>query len=209
MHYIVDGYNLLFRLRGKRNNLDSLRRDFIQEMDQKAELLKLDMTIVFDGHFSEGAKTRTHYRNLEIIYSPHGESADELILAELASSLDVRHEVIVTSDRDLAYRAKKLHAKTERAEDFYRTLQERYQKRSKKKVAQKGVKKASSPPVATEGKEDPETVEHYQKIFEERLKEEEKKEKPRSKKKKSRGAEEVDDYKRWLEIFERKVDEKE
>ena len=37
----------------------------------------------------------------------------------------------------------------------------------------------------------------------------EKKEKPRSKKKKSRGAEEVDDYKRWLEIFERKVDEKE
>ena len=209
MHYIIDGYNLLFWLKGDRQNLESLRRSFIQDMDRKAELLKMEMTIVFDGHFQEDEQTRTHYRNLEIIYTSHGESADELIVSELESSLDVRKEVVVTSDRELSWRAKRLHAKTEKANEFYRTLQERYRKRQKRQVKEASPKrKVKRPvPVETEVVVDDESLEYYQSVFEERLKEEERLEQKLPKRKKSEGQKKVDDYKRWLKVFEEKLDD--
>jgi len=211
MHYIIDGYNLLFWLKGDRQNLEPLRRSFIQDMDRKAALLKMEMTIVFDGHFQEDEQTRTHFRNLEIIYTSHGESADELIVSELQSSLDVRNEVVVTSDRELSWRAKRLHAKTERANEFYRTLQERYQKRQKRQVKEVLPKAKVKRQITVEPEivVVDESVEFYQKVFEDRLKEEERLEQKNPKRKKSEGQKKVDDYQRWLKAFEEKLNDEE
>jgi len=209
MHYIIDGYNLLFWLKGDRHNLESLRRSFIQDIDQKAELLKMEITIIFDGHFQEDGQTRTHFRNVEIIYTSHGESADELIISELKSSLDVRNEVVVTSDRELLWRAKKLHAKTEKASEFYRMLQERYCKRQKRQVKEVYPKQKvkRSEKIEADVVQDNESLEYYQKVFEDRLKEEERLDCQRPKRKKSEGRKKIDDFNRWLKAFEKKPDE--
>lgn len=208
MHYIIDGYNLLFRLYGDRHHLESRRRTFIQEIEKKVALLNMNVTIVFDGHFAEDEETRSHYRDLEIIYSSHGESADELILSELSSSLDPRREVVVTSDRDLCRRAKKFHSQTESSESFYRTLDQRYKKRKKKDASQAPRKTIEKPPppvyheTAKTTQDDP-----LEKIFEERLKEEEKKSRRSRKKPKSKNENKIDDFKRWQRIFEERLKE--
>ncbi|NGX57123.1 MAG: hypothetical protein K940chlam3_00006 [Chlamydiae bacterium] len=206
MHYIIDGYNLLFRLIQSRENLEISRRSFIQDLDEKAELLKLDITVVFDGHFQEDEGTRTHYRNLEIIFSSYGESADELIVSELSSSLDVRNEVVVTSDRDLAWRAKKLHAKTESTETFYTWVLERFKKRQRKQKKESVSRKVKVPEPSPEVVGSREDTDYYLEVFEKRLKEEEKKHIPRQRKK-SQEEDEVDDFKRWLRIFEKRLEE--
>ena len=210
MHYIIDGYNLLFWLKGDRDNLESLRRAFIHDMDQKAALLKLDITIVFDGHFREDEESRSHFRHLEIIYTSHGESADEVILSELKSSLDARHEVVVTSDRDLSWRVKKLHAKTEKAPDFYRKIQERARKRQKKELKKYPPQKQKvSPPSTSEPDPIPvdESIAFYEKVFEARLQEEEREAQKQPKRKKSAGQKKVDDFNRWLQIFEKRSED--
>lgn len=206
MHYVIDGYNLLFRLIGSREQLEKSRREFIQDLDEKAELLKLDITVVFDGHYQGDEGTRTHYRNLEIIYSSYGESADELILSELGSCLDARNEIVVTSDRDLARRAKKLHAKTETAEEFYLWILKRYKKRQKRKQVKEPERKrkvqTASYPQSIENGED---FDYFLKVFEERLKEEQAHHCP--KRKKGPDEKNVDDFKRWLKLFESKLEE--
>jgi len=209
MHYIIDGYNLLFWLKGDRDQLESLRRSFIQDMDKKAALLKMDITIIFDGHFRQDEETRSHFRHIEIIYTSHGESADEVIISELKSSLDVRREIVITSDRDLAWRVKKLHAKTERAPEFYRKIQERARKRQKQELKKTPPKKRPAlPPTAveTESFVKDESLTHYQKIFEARLKEEEREAQKQPTRKKSPGQQKVDEFNRWLEIFEKRIE---
>ncbi len=209
MHYIIDGYNLLFRLYGDRHHLESRRRAFIQEIEKKAALLSMNVTIVFDGHFAEEEETRSHYRVLEIIYSSHGESADELILSELASSLDPRREVVVTSDRDLCRRAKQFHSQTESAESFYRTLDQRYKKRKKKDASEEAPRKTIEKPPPPVYHETAKTTQDdpLEKIFEERLKEEEKKSRRSRKKPKSKNENKIDDFKRWQRIFEERLKE--
>jgi uncharacterized protein len=206
MHYILDGYNLLFRLINSRNDLELVRNRFISQLDKKAELLKLDITVVFDGRFQDGESTRSHYKNLEIIYSSHGETADELILAELELSPNIRREIVVTSDRDLAWRAKRMQAKTESSEQFYRWLNLRYEKKRLKKPPSKKQKTSPPPvPLSAPPPKD-ELMDHYLKQFEKRLIEEEKNFVPH-KKKATKDEKAIDDFKRWLEIFEEKLHE--
>jgi len=209
MHYIIDGYNLLFWLKGDRTHLESLRRAFIHDMDKKAALLKMDITIVFDGHFREDEESRSHFRNLEIIYTSHGESADEVIFSEVKSSLDARHEVVITSDRDLAWRVKKLHAKTEKAPEFYRKIQERARKRQKRELKSAPPKKRQTPSQKAPDSDpvpNDDSFAFYEKVFEARLKEEEREAQKQPKRKKSEGQKKVDDFNRWLNIFEKRLD---
>lgn len=208
MHYILDGYNLLFRLIKNRNDLESARKYFISQLDKKAGLLKLDITVVFDGRFQEGEGTRSHYKNLEILYSSHGETADELILAELASSPNVRHEIVVTSDRDLAWRAKRMKARTESSQHFYKWLNLRYEKKQIKKPPSRKKTASPSNPSPKTPKPKDELLDHYLKQFEERLKEEEKNAVPH-KKKLTKDEQAIDDFKRWQKIFEERLQENE
>lgn len=203
MHYILDGYNLLFRLIKNREDLEKSRKNFIFDIEKKAALLNLDITLVFDGRFQSEERSRTHYKNLEIIYSSHGETADELILSELAACENKRGEIVVTSDRDLSIRARKLKAKTETAEEFFLWLNARYKKRQKKKPPSFPKKNISQPSALPVFNPQDELQDYYLKEFQKRLPKEEKP----LKKKKSRQEQDIDDFKRWKKIFEERLQE--
>lgn len=166
MHYYIDGYNFLFRRPYGEGSLSSQREELVTAIEALASALSLDITLVFDGKYQPECQPKSHFGALEILFSGPGETADELILAEVAASENPRLEVVVTSDKGLAYRAKQLKAKTVSVEEFRKNEMKRAPK--KKLVAKPSPK--SSPPL----KKKVEVDSSYLALFEARLKEEEK-----------------------------------
>jgi predicted RNA-binding protein with PIN domain len=97
MHYVIDGYNLLFRLLVPDNNIEAYRESLIKILLKQSEEKKISMTVVFDAHHQKAEGYRTHKGRLEIVYTDFGQTADAYILSRLAPNC-----TIVTSDDHLA-----------------------------------------------------------------------------------------------------------
>ncbi len=130
MHYYIDGYNLLFRSVGAGiADLKLHRESLIQSLNIKVASLKLDVTIVFDSQYFPGDGSRSHFKHLEICFTPIGITADEYILLELQHCKAPQSQIVVTSDRDLAYKARNLSAGTESVDEFLGWMNKRYKKK--------------------------------------------------------------------------------
>jgi hypothetical protein len=157
MHYIIDGYNLLFRMLHAGDNLKEQRQDLIGDISKKVECLQMDATIVFDAHFQEGDLTRSHVSRLEVLFTAAGETADEYIIDSLKLEKKPRQETVVTSDKKLAWQARRLLAKTETVEEFLEWLNKRYKNKLRQKknkpvlllTAQKPISQQSLPCIET------------------------------------------------------------
>lgn len=189
MHYYIDGYNLLFRAFGASvDDFKTRRNSLISSLNVKIGSLKLDVTVVFDSQYLAGEGSRSHYKHLEICFTPLGVTADEFILDQLKFCSAPQKEIVITSDRDLAYKARNYSASTESVDEFLGWLNKRYKKKestrssgkaplTKKKVENLSAKKDGDPenpieqPVIekvilpAEG-----TIEFYMWQFEEKLK---------------------------------------
>lgn len=133
MHYYIDGYNLLFRVLQRGDDLKSKRKEVITTLEAKTRLLDLDVTIVFDSHYQEDDHTRTHYKHLEIVFTATGETADEYILQELKEVKSPSLHTVVTSDKILARLCRIRLAKTESVDEFLSWLSKRYRNKLKQK----------------------------------------------------------------------------
>lgn len=137
MHYLIDGYNLLFRTQKGRGSLEKRRQLMIQELNACACLWNLYITLVFDGaeagntHF-----TRSHYDALELIYTPKNQTADQYMIHAVSESAGPEKITIVTNDRDLAQHCRLFGAKKMGIDEFLSLL---VKKKMKKKT------KASAP----------------------------------------------------------------
>lgn len=227
MHYYIDGYNLLFRLMHSHQNLQEQREQIIYDLNRKASLTKLNLSLVFDATFQVGDRTRTHYDALEILFTAHGETADEFIIDELKNSANPRQETVVTSDKKLAWLARRCSAHTESVEEFMPWLDKSY--KNKRKQLKKVDKEPTTPIIQTPQIAPPislinasiEEREHYyesiferrfQEFIEEEIKHQEEKEaaKPVNKRKKLKKAKPSlqplekapSDMERWLKAFE-------
>ena len=130
MHYYIDGYNLLFRTMGSSiDDLQSHRNSLIASLNVKVASLKLDVTLVFDSQYLEGEGSRSHYKHLEICFTPRGITADEFILRQLQFCRFPQRETVITSDKDLAYKARNYTASTQSIEEFLGWLNKRYKKK--------------------------------------------------------------------------------
>lgn len=147
MHYLIDGYNLLFRLRSLKDQLKNRRQEVISDLNQKIALVKIDVSIVFDAAFQKGERSRFHFDQLEILFTDEGETADEYILDQVSHLEDARHEIVVTSDQGLVRRIHHLtSAQTMGIEEFMSWLNRAY----KNKLRQlKRGELPSSPPAKT------------------------------------------------------------
>lgn len=202
MHYFIDGYNLLFRLLGDGDLLRDQRDWIIWDLSEKLQFLDLDITIVFDATYCHGNSNRSHYKNLEIIYTSSDETADEYIITELSNIENPRQETVVTSDKKLAWLARRLNAKTESIEQFNRWLNQRYKNKRKgvkKEKPTKETKLQEDMLPILEGSQD-KNVNLYLKAFEKRYGELEKE--TTSQKKNEPSESEVE---RWLRIFEERL----
>lgn len=212
MHYFIDGYNLMFRMSVTNETLQSEREKFIADLYEKIQVVSLDVTIVFDAQYQEGMGSRTHLDFLEICFTDEGETADDYIINELGSTPNPREEIIVTSDNNLAWRARRMHAKTEPVEEFMRWLDHRYKKKKKElplnytpiKAPKISIPEEVLDPI-TKGQID-QTYDYYLKTFEKKIEGQnipEKKSPPKEVETIRPGESDED---RWLRLFEGKLE---
>ena len=142
MHYLIDGYNLLFRTLHDNRDLQGRREAIIHDLNLKISWVKLNVSIVFDATFQIGGRERFHYDQLEIFYTAEGETADEYILEEIKHHPHPQQVTVITSDKDLAWRARNRTAHTETVEEFTFWLNRAY--KNKLKQMNKEKRTASS-----------------------------------------------------------------
>ena len=214
MHYFIDGYNLMFRMSVTNESLQSEREKFIENLYEKIRIVGLDVTIVFDAQYQEGLGSRTHLDFLEICFTDEGETADDYIINELTSTPNPREEIIVTSDNNLAWRSRRMHAKSEPVQEFMRWLDHRFRKK-KKSLPQESnpipATKISIPeeildPI-TKGKVE-QSNDYYLKTFEKKAEELTPETKPPRKAIESKIPGE-NDMDRWLRLFEDRLGNRE
>lgn len=150
MHYYIDGYNLLFRLLGADDDFTKQRQQLIEDLNAQIQNLELDITIVFDSQFHESESTRSHFQNLEIIFTSIHETADDRILKEIKASRDPCKQTVVTSDKKLAWFARRCSAKTETVEQFSNWLNKRF--KNKLRLQKEMLAAAKNPPKESEKK---------------------------------------------------------
>ncbi len=119
---LVDGHNLI----GRSNSL-SLEEE---EQSRAALLSRIwaqkghkgeKVVVVFDGNRPRGnAGEKTG--SVGAFYTPSGKSADDEIIRRVDSANSPASITVVTSDRELAARAKSRGAKVKSAEEFWRAL---------------------------------------------------------------------------------------
>lgn len=209
MHYYIDGYNLMFRRSYADDDLQKQRERIIQELSTKIAFLQLNVTLVFDSHLQAGREARIHSKNVEILFTAQGETADDLILAALKTAEKPSQEIVVTSDKRLAWRARRRLAKTETVEEFIAWLDKRYQNKLKKReippLQKKRPPPSKNPTKISKTSTTEECFSHYLEIFEAKFKEEPVSDKPAKKQKKKVEQEKPvveSDLDRWLRLFE-------
>lgn len=223
MHYLIDGYNLLFRVLKAGDSLHNQRGEVTEYLEKRLNAIGLNATLIFDSHYREDEGSRGHLHSLEIVFTAHKESADAHILRFLKDSHAPENFTVVTSDKTLARLCRLKLAKTESIDEFLSFINKRY----KNKLKQNGQKEAAEvkkvavpPPVPATPKEPAPnaTVEscfdYYLRLFEEatpNLPEIPPKKSPKiepvKKKAKPAASKEppISDEDRWLKAFERKL----
>ncbi len=221
MKYYIDGYNLLFRLGGPVDiSLQTQRQKLIAILNDYVQLLGLNVTLVFDSPRTPERK-RTHYHNLEIIYTSVHETADEFIIEELSEAHNPKKIVVITSDKFLALQAKKLRARTDTVEHFADWIETRVKNKLQPKPKKEALilpnKPRVLPPLEEKIKPPIEGTEaYYLRAFEEEYQKiisSEKKPPEQKKPKKVRkppkyepkAADPIHDQERWLKIFESRL----
>jgi len=180
MHYYIDGYNMLFRSNQSFKELQKEREFLLEELNQKASLLNLNISIIFDAAYQLGGRSRSHFDALEIIYTAHGETADQYLVEMTRYLANPRQIIVVTSDKILASHLRHNSIKIESIHYFNQWLNRSYAKRLKTPkepkiipvpLLPKKIDKVVTPPVeqAISAKVSSESdFEYYQRIFEEK-----------------------------------------
>ena len=133
MQYLVDGYNLLFRLSKTRLELKQKRIQQICALNDAVSVCSLNVTLVFDGSDdSIPYPARQHFDALSIYYTTKGLSADDFILHTIKTAQHPDHFTVVTNDRDLATNCKVYAEKIMPLEKFLTILLKKKTKQDKK-----------------------------------------------------------------------------
>lgn len=201
MHYYIDGYNLMFRVLRAGDDLQKQREKIIKDLQAKIQLLALNATLVFDAHYQENEAQRFHIHPLEILFTAKGETADEAILRLLKAAPKPEQCTVVTSDKRLAWAARRRSAKTESVEEFLEWLNKRFHNKLRRL---KQAKETSPPPQLKKQKarqeREPgtsveESFDYYLEIFEREL----------GKQKPIKKDDALSDMARWLKAFEKEL----
>ncbi len=95
----VDGYNVA-KLAWPDRGLEDQRTALIDRVENLARRHGAEITVVFDGASVVGAHAPRR-RNVRVVFSPDGVTADDVIRAEVAHLPVERPVVVVTNDREI------------------------------------------------------------------------------------------------------------
>ena len=157
MYFLIDGYNLLFRIHGASGqSLEKRRESLIETLNQELVSFKGNISVVFDSSeqirdFPQSAKLK----NLDVVYAPKGQTADAYIIELAEQCRSPKMVTVVTSDGGLARQCQHIGTQTVSIEEFIAYVI----KKRKKSPKDKPVYKESNA-----------EIERLIKIFEEKLK---------------------------------------
>ena len=140
MHYLIDGYNLLFQLPELKGASLQVKREKIIEIFQEYLIsIPLQITIVFDGNKQSSAEViKRHINQLEIVYTAKKQTADSYIIEELENKFSPSKLcLVVTSHSGLARQSQGLQASTQTIEEFLEYLSGKMRKKAKKEMREK------------------------------------------------------------------------
>lgn len=134
MYFLIDGYNLLFRLHESKKSLQFQRQTIIRSLQKEFKSLHLEGTIVFDGRHRHDEESGLSYQSpLIIAYSHKGQTADQAIIEKLETAPAASQITVVTDDRFLATTARGFKARTMGLQAFIALLEKKHtQKRLKR-----------------------------------------------------------------------------
>jgi uncharacterized protein len=118
MPILIDGHNLIGRMPALSLADPDDERQLVILLLAYRRRTRKSLTVVFDpgGAFALG-ETRKQ-GGVEVVFAPHGSSADQVIVRRLRRSHDRAGITVVTSDRELAGQAYHYGARVKSAEDF-------------------------------------------------------------------------------------------
>ena len=127
MHYLIDGYNLFFRIATEIDPLEKNRTLIIAFINQHIAKTRLTVTVIFDSQTEHASlfPSRHSLSSLEVVYSPKNQTADDYILEYLEARKHPQQFTVITSDKALANKARELHAKTLSIEKFISWLEKK------------------------------------------------------------------------------------
>ncbi len=125
MHYLIDGYNLLFYFFPQVHDILANSNLVHEKIQQLLSPFKGNATVVLDSFIKDGSPNpfRTKLGKIEIVYTPSHQTADDYILECLQAN--PRNQIVVSSDRELILRAKNLGAQTIKVIDFFAHLKKK------------------------------------------------------------------------------------
>jgi predicted RNA-binding protein with PIN domain len=119
MHYLIDGHNLI----GKLPDLS------LEEARDEVELIlrlkgwasakrQRKVTVLFDRGMPGGTARMLSNRDVTVIFSPQGQTADSLLIARIKKVQNPPEFTLVTSDQQIISAANKRKLRHVRSEDF-------------------------------------------------------------------------------------------
>ncbi|MGH3389735.1 MAG: NYN domain-containing protein [Actinomadura sp.] len=110
VHLIVDGYNVTKTGYGELPLADQRTR-LLSGLGGLAAQTRAEVTCVFDGAELDAPVAIAAPRNVRVLFSEPGQTADELIGRLVRAEPDGRAVVVVSSDREVADAARRAHAR--------------------------------------------------------------------------------------------------
>ncbi len=123
--YFVDGYNVLLSQEEWDEPIRWDREALIRSLNAFAETTHLSIIVVFDAYRTVEDEHRSHYRSVEVVFTEHGESADQYILREVDRMSHPATMTVVTNDRFLARQVKETGAHHKTVKTFFSFLQKK------------------------------------------------------------------------------------
>ena len=119
MAIIIDGYNVLHASRWLASDWKGVdRAQFCRLLGSLARHSGEKITVVFDALPSDPSMAPEKVSNIEVIFSGHGRTADDVIIQMIKSSSGPRDLTVVRSDRDIKAAAKRRGCKVTTAGEF-------------------------------------------------------------------------------------------
>lgn len=103
MKLIIDGYNLLHKLKPKDATLEKKRERLILFLLEFKKINNVDLTLVFDGKFQQSSHRGYETRDgIKIIFSAKDETADDVIIDILKKRKEKpKNYAVVSSDNKI------------------------------------------------------------------------------------------------------------
>ena len=135
IHILIDGYNLIRKyqplFRVEKADFSQGREKLLEWLSQYRQKIPNPVTVVFDGG-QGGAlvEGRDIYKGIKILYSPRGQTADDII--KRIAKREGEKTLVVTSDQELGSFCRFFKTGWIRSEDFAHRIQEQIQAENQK-----------------------------------------------------------------------------